>query len=161
MAASRRPAIDATRQLGFSISTYGEDLVEDNARDRMDARYGDPEFRRNATRMKLIGPNGITERGWAILNEDIMKLERNALRWLRNNFGSVRDEGHDSYGDLVGVVWWDPRNRKQRDLVETGISERIDMTDSSYGNLANTVWEGVSPFGQSLLGGQINFMPMK
>lgn len=161
MATARRSA--DTRPMGFNIHIDNEDLIESNVRDKMDPRYGDADFRKKAlarigSMLNLVTSKGaITERGWEVLNRDALKLEANALAWLRSKFPTVRDEGHDRYGDLVGVLWYDPRNRSQNTIVETGLNERIDMVDSTYGDLANSVWKGVSEFGQSVLGGAINF----
>lgn len=142
---------------GFAIDTYDEHLVEDNATEHFGPR-GDKEDRAKAQSAGHVDKAGkITERGWKILNADIEKLERNAMRWLRKNFPSVRDEGHDSHGDLAGTVWFDPDNKEQAETIEMGTDERIDMVDASYGDLSDTVWEGVSDLGVSVLGGAIHF----
>jgi hypothetical protein len=99
----------------------------------------------------------ITQLGWDRLVADSMKLETNSIEWLRKTFESARDEGHDVQGDLVGEVWFDPRDPDQVEEIYIGLDERIDMSDSSYGSLANVVWKNVSGFGQSVLSGAINF----
>jgi len=98
----------------------------------------------------------ITAAGWERLNEDIRILEANSLRWLRKNFLSASDEGHGSDGTLDGTFFYDPTNLHQADLIETAHSDRIDMVDTSYGDLADSVWEGTSPF-STVLGGAIHF----
>ena len=141
----------------FSIGTYGENIIESNALEHFGPRYGDPADRKEALEQGWIDKEGgITPKGWDTLNNDLPILERNALAWLRASFRNARDDGHDSFGDLVGAFWFDPEDPRQAELVSLGVAERIDMSDSSYGDLADTVWEGVSPFG-SVLGGAINF----
>lgn len=150
---------------GFSIAIYAEHLIEDNARDRFSrrARHGDAEADAEARSHAIQAGywNGedeeITEKGWETLNEDVLKLERNALAWLRKNFASAHDEGHDGYGDLVGTVYFDKNNERQSELIELGEKDRIDMVDTSYGDLGDTAMNGVSDFGANVLGGQINF----
>lgn len=157
-AASKREA-DA----GFAISVYHQDHIEENAHERADARYGDPEWTEEMVRLGLLTKRGeITNKGWDQLGEDIDRLERNSLAWMKRTFGHVRAEGHDSHDDLVGTFWFDPTNYDQAWLVELassspGRSERIDMSDASYGSLAHMAFDGVSDFGASVLGGQITF----
>lgn len=108
----------------------------------------------------------ITRKGWDQINEDMDRVEANTLAWLRFTFVAVRDEGHDSYGDLVGMLWFDPNNYEQARLVELasqdgGRGERIDMVDVSYGDLGNTAFNGISDFGASVLGGQVTFYDVK
>jgi len=146
------------REGAFAIGIYSQELVEENARDAFGPKHGDPEDRKKAMRAGYVDAEGdITEKGWGVLNDDIAKLERNSLAWLRTKFNTVRDEGHDHYDDLVGTFWFDVRDPKQASLVELGVSERIDMTDASYGDLSGAVWKGTSPFA-GVLGGQINFI---
>jgi len=92
-----------------------------------------------------------------------VRLERNALAWMRATFNSVRDDGHDGHDYLVGSFWFDPTDPNQAYLVDLASpgNERIDMNDASYGDLANTVFNEVSSFGASVLGGQINFFDVK
>jgi hypothetical protein len=146
---------------GFGISTWPEDMIEQGCEEHFGPRakeYGDTGGRRKFLRAKLINQEGgITPKGWEKLNADVMVLERNALQWLRETFAGARDDGHDNHGDLIGDLWFDPTNQRHLELLETGAEERIDMVDSSFGDLSNTVWKGVSPFGQAVLGGEINF----
>lgn len=156
MAARRRSTtMPEERQLGFSIYTYGEDLIEDNARDKMDVRYGEPEFRSQVLKRRLMTADGkITERGWEVLNRDVLTLERNAMAWLRRTFRSAVDHGHDSYGDLVGYVWASLADREQRKLVMQvmdGLDEKVELDD------VPDAFKGVSEFGRVVLGGAINF----
>ena len=83
----------------------------------------------------------------------------NSLAWLRKHFVNARDEGHGGHNgdELIGTFWFDDEDPEQADLVELGMDDRIDMSDSSYGALADYAWKGVSSFGASVLGGQINF----
>lgn len=162
MAAVRRRAATATIMtetvpIAFGIYTWGEDLIAANARDKLDVRYGDADFRTNVLRLGLMDSKGtITEKGWEVLNRDLTTLERNAMAWLRRKFFSARDDGHDSHGDLVGTVWADPRDIEQKkllDIVRDGSEEKIDLGDIPNG------YKGVSEFGLSVLGGDINFGP--
>ena len=162
MASSKRrgPRYRANGELtaGFSISTYGEDIIESNLEDLL-SRY--PEAAEELKRRRYLGKRGaITKRGWDRLFMDSARLERNALRWLRRTFTSARDEGH-SGEELVGTLWYDADDAGQMELLELGQEERIDMIDSSYGDFAEEAFEGVSDFGQSLLGGQINFFDVE
>jgi hypothetical protein len=145
------------RSGGFGIGTYGEDIVESNAMDKLGPKYGDPRDRAEAMSAGLVDARGkITAKGWEQLNEDIGQLERNSMAWLRKTFGSARDEGH-SDDELIGTFWYDTTNLKHAEMLLMGVNERIDMSDSSYGDLAETVWKDVSPFGQDVLGGAISF----
>jgi hypothetical protein len=109
----------------------------------------------------IDGDGGITRKGWDLLNADSLKLERNSLAWLRRKFQGVRDEGHDSYDDLVGSLWFDPQAPEQAYLIDLasseGRGERADMSDASYSDLPYVAFDGVSDFGSSVLGGAINF----
>lgn len=145
---------------GFAISTYDERHVQDNAHERFGPRYGDPEDRKEALAAGLVDARGdITEKGWELLSKDIQRLELNSLAWLRKHFRNARDEGHGGHdGDeLVGTFWFDDEDPEQADLISLGTSERIDMSDTSFGSLADYAWKGVSDFGASILGGQIQF----
>ena len=161
--AARARARDDEAAAGFAIGTYGEDIVEDNAKEHFGPRGLDDRF--EAIERGLVDRQGvITRKGWDQLNRDIGKIERNSLSWLRRKFQNVRDEGHDSYGDLVGTLWFDPRDPAQAYLIDLaaeagdyGRAERIDMVDLSYGDLAEVAFDGVSDFGASVLGGAINF----
>jgi len=160
--AARAPARhEATA--GFAIGTYSEDIIEANAEEHFGPRALDDRW--EAIERGLVDRQGvITRNGWDRLNQDARKIERNSLAWLRQKFQNVRDEGHDSYGDLVGTLWFDPRDPAQAYLIDLaaeagdhGRSERIDMVDRSYGDLADVAFDGVSDFGASVLGGAINF----
>jgi hypothetical protein len=148
---------------GFAISTADERLIEDNARERYSKEYGDQATCHTLAKLELLEYDGtITPKGWKQLNRDTAALEKNAMQWLRNTFVWARDDGHDSHNDLVGAVGFDPKNAKHAELIDLassspGRSERIDMSDASYGDLALTVWAGVSDFGASVLDGAITF----
>lgn len=137
--------------VGFAIGV-DDNLIEDNL---ADSNSNEKEL---LVDKGLINHDGvITKKGWDVLRKDVLRLENNSVKWLKKHFNAVRDEGHDSHNDLIGSVFYDPNNTKQVDLVELGMDERIDMLDASYGDLANSVWDGVSDFGGMVLGGAINF----
>ena len=144
---------------GFAVHTDHEDVIRDNAREHFGLSYGDAEDRAKALKAGLIDAKAeITSHGWDQLNKDIRVLEGNALAWLRKIFGRARDEGHDSQGDLIGAVWFNPRKATQAENLVMGKNERIDFSDSSYGDFAGKgAWKGVSNFGKSVLGGHITF----
>jgi len=148
----------------FEISTYDQHLIEENARERFSTKYGDQDERDAASAAGFITDNTypeITDEGWVQLNKDIQQLEQNALRWLKKTFVHVRNDGHADE-TLVGVVWFDPTKKRQAELINLasaspGASERIDMVDASFGDLAASAFDGVSDFGSSILGGAIHF----
>ncbi len=140
---------------GFAIDCGSQAMIEDFARERFreSAREGD-DFKKLAVDSGYMTADGeITDAGWVVLNDDTAKIERNCLAWLKKNFpGGVRGEGHDGHGDLIGTLWWSPRSKKQRELLELGQSERIDFVDASYGDLYKTVYNGTSGFSIVLYG---------
>lgn len=150
---------------GFAIGTYSEDIIEANAKESYGPEYAHPATHAGSESYEmqkagLVDAKGqITKKGWEVLNEDVGQLERNSLRWLQKTFEGARDEGHGGYNgdELLGTVWFDLDNPHQVETLDIGIDERIDMSDSSYGDLANVVWKGVSRFGESVLGGAIHF----
>jgi hypothetical protein len=155
--ASAAPMIGQS-SAGFDIHTDHEDVVEDNARERFGPDYGDAADRAKRVKEGLVDEQGkITKRGWELLNKDIAALERNALGWLRKTFGNASDQGHDAQGGLIGSVSFDPLNVSHARNILMGKNERIDFSDSSYGDFAREAWKGVSTFGQEVLGGSINF----
>ena len=142
----------------FEVSTYDQRLIEDNAHERFGASYGDLQERDKMISAGFLDASGdadITAEGWEQLNKDIKRLEQNALAWLRKSFIHIRNDGHHN-DTLVGVVWFDPTDRRQAELI-SGSSERIDMTDASYGDLAKSAFNGVSEFGEQVLGGAVYF----
>lgn len=169
-----REARDREAEGAFGISTYTQQLIEENARDKFGPGSDDPELRKHAG--PYVTDDGeITAEGWEVLNDDVMKLERNAMAWLRKKFHGARDDGHAG-GDgeeLVGSFWFDPENYEHARLVELasesvpytegrfscsfGRCERIDMSDGSYGDLSGSAWDDVSDFGACVLGGAITF----
>jgi len=145
------------RSGGFGIGIYSEWVVEENAEEHFGPKDGDPEDRATAMKAGLVDADGkITKKGWDQLNKDIGVLERNSMAWLRKTFNSARDEGHGD-DELIGTFWYDTGKVNQAEMLVMGIRERIDMSDSSYGDLADSVWKGVSSFGQGTLGGAISF----
>jgi len=153
---------------GFAIGVYEQGIIESNADDRF-GRSGDPEDRKWAEEEGLFNSDSgtregtITEKGWDLLNDDVAKIEKNAMVWMKRKFLDARDEGHSD--DLVGTFWFDPKNPDHAQLVDlaadTGRQERIDMVDLSYGDLAHTAFDGVSDFGGMVLGGGITFFDVK
>jgi hypothetical protein len=144
----------------FAIGLYDQGIIKDNARD------ADPEQKQETLSSGFTDKRGeITRKGWDQINEDTVRIERNALAWMRQKFGTVRDDGHDGHDDLVGSFWFDPHNPEQADLIElaadTGRQERIDMVDTSFGDLGRTAFYGISDFGASVLGGAITFFDVK
>lgn len=141
------------KRVWWAVTTEHQDSIEDNARNLVveEGEEGPVE----AGFVTRAG--AITEAGWKLLNDDIRQLEKNCMSWLRKKFSGVYDTGHDSYDDLVGALWYKPQSKTQRYLIELGISERIDFIDTSYGDLAYSVWDNVSRFGASVLGGHITF----
>ena len=141
------------KQAWWAVTTESQHAIEENARNLVvhEGEIGpvDAGF--------VTSDGEITEQGWGLLNDDIQQLERNCLRWLGSKFPSVWDTGHDSYDDLVGGLFYKPQSKTQRYLIELGISERIDFDDTTYGDLADSVWDNVSRFGVSVLGGHITF----
>jgi len=135
---------------GFAISTYHQDVIAENAKERF-GEQADPYM------VGLVDPRGhILSAGWEELKRDIATIERNAMAWLRKTFNDARDEGH-SGDELVGTLWFNPRSKKQLSLLEIGQNERIDMTDASYGDFARVAFKGVSRLGEQVLGGAIHF----
>jgi hypothetical protein len=153
---------------GFAIHTDHQGVIEDNARDRFGPNYGDAKDRAKMMKAGLVDAEGkITDRGWEQLNKDIRVLEDNALGWLRKTFGRASDQGHDSSGDLIGGLSFDPRSVKQARNIyygaREGRQERIDFTDTGHGDFAGSggAWKGVSAFGQDVLGGHITFFDVQ
>jgi hypothetical protein len=150
-------------EAAFEVSTYDQSHIEDNANERFGLQYGDPHARAAALAAGFINDDAeITPAGWQQLNKDGAQLENNALKWLKKTFIHVRDDGHSNTDALVGALWFDPTDKRQAELIELasaspGRSERIDMNDASYGDLAYTAFNGVSDFGSQVLGGAINF----
>lgn len=158
---------EASASAGFAIHTDHEDVIKDNARERFGPDYGDPKDRAKALKTGFVDAQGkITDRGWEQLNKDFRTLENNALAWLRKTFGRASDQGHDSSGDLIGSLSFDPRSVKQARNIymgsQEGAQERIDFNDASYGDFAGSgAWKGVSDFGQQVLGGHITFFDVQ
>lgn len=156
----------ASASAGFAIHIDDQGSIEDNARDRF-GPDGDPKDVAKMSKVGFIDAEGkITDRGWEQLNKDIRKLEHNAMGWLRNIFGRASDQGHDSTGDLIGDLSFDPRSIKHARNIymaaSEGRQERVDFNDASYGDFAGSAaWKGVSNFGQDVLGGGITFFDIQ
>jgi hypothetical protein len=53
-------------EAGFAIGIYDQSLIEENARERIDPRYGDPDLRQEWTAAGWIDKEGeITDKGWS------------------------------------------------------------------------------------------------
>lgn len=158
-----RKATATEASAGFAIHTDHEDVIKDNAREHFGPDYGEAADRAKTMKAGLVDATGkITDRGWAVLNKDFKTLENNSLSWLRKVFGRASDQGHDSSGDLIGSTSFNPRNATQAHNLVVGKNERVDFSDASYGDFARSgAWKGVSPFGQSVLGGHITFFDIQ
>ena len=154
---------NGTGDAGFAIHTDHEDVIKDNAREHFGPDYGDDADRAKALKGGLVDAKGeITRHGWEVLNKDFRTLENNSLAWLRKVFGRASDQGHDSSGDLIGSLSFNPRNATQAHNIVVGKNERVDFSDASYGDFARSgAWKGVSDFGQSVLGGHITFFDIQ
>jgi len=137
------------KSCGFAIYTDPQATIEAAAEDKV-REYGTEGVEAFVTKAGKI-----TQRGWDQLNQDINRIEGNAVNWLRSKFDGARDDGH-SGDELVGSIWYDPTNENQLELLEMGVKERIDFSDTSYGGFT-TALDGVSDFGASVLGGGIVF----
>ncbi len=146
---------------GFAIGTYSEDLIQENACEHFDPKREVERHGEMLAAGMIEADATITPKGWEVLNADVLTLERNALAWMRRKFVSAVDHGHDEFGDLVGAFSFELGDVAQAELVDLaskrGRSERIDMSDRSFGDLCETVWTGVSDFGAAILGGAITF----
>jgi len=150
-------------EAGFAIGTYDQRSVEDNALEKYGPKWGEKEDRDEAMRDGLVDAEGqITQKGWDVLSDDLDLLEVNSMAWMRKTFVNAREEGHDKHDDLVGTFWFDPRNTDQAWLIQLATNnERVDMVDTSYGDLGDTAFNGVSRFGGLILGGGITFFDVK
>ena len=145
------------KSCGFAIYTESEMMISENAQSFVEEHGLPPEYK------KFLKADGtITKAGWDKLNNDTRTIEDNALAWLRKTFLNARDEGHGGAGDeLLGTLFYDPDDKTQMELLELaspspGRSERIDFQDTGFGNF-RTAMDGVSSFGQTVLGGAIVF----
>ena len=151
---------------GFGISFNDQRTIEDWARDHVE---DDADDRREWTVTGLVTPDGdITQKGWDKLGDDMGRVETNSLAWMNKTFISASDQGHGGYdgNELVGTVEFDPDNPDHAWLIDLaspspGRNERIDMVDTSFGDLGKTAFDGISNFGASILGGQIMFYDVK
>lgn len=144
---------DAVHEVQFDIHISDQNDIVDN----LDGF--DEEERRRLIGQGLLDEDvkdDLSERGWKIVGEDIEKLNENSLAWLRRKFEKVIYVDRNSEGSFMGSFLFDVRDPKQADLVHTGLTERIDMLDASYGDLANSVWDSTSEMSR-LLSGSINF----
>lgn len=128
--------------IGFAVYTYDQSYIEDNARE-----------------------NGIAldDAQWKILNDDILKLERNACNLLDKNGIHTRPEAHGD-NDLYGTAWvisGTPGMEIVFEFLDSQGDSLNDLTDVEHRltGLPGTesVWKDVSDLGQSLLDGGIRF----
>ena len=77
---------------GFAIVTSPENVIADNFQDKFDKEP--------------------TNNEWDTINNDITKMENNALRFLKKKLQSANDEGHGSDDSLVGTCWVEWEDKK-------------------------------------------------
>lgn len=101
------PNVPHRKSCGFAISV-GDQMIQSMAHDFVE-EHGVPKAFK-----KLVEADGtITPAGWEKLTRDVLKVESNALAWLRKTFLGARDDGHDTAGDLVGSLFYDPSDTRQ------------------------------------------------
>lgn len=132
---------DGTVECGFAIMTTDQDTIEINLQEMID-QGTNPELEPYADFQKN---EQTQQKVWDILNEQIAEMERRALDWLDKNVGKARDEGHGSYGDLIGTIWVRPENAKMVydevvDFQEPfGTGNELDMDYSGLHPLSGAV----------------------
>src|SRR5208282_5594863 len=124
----------------FTVGLSDSEVAEDRAMEKFGQDYGDPNDREEAFKAGFIDREGkITEKGWEVLWSDGDKIEKSAFGWLKKKFANVSDVMHGDWpssGDLFdGHVEVDIDDPAQLDLLLLGVNERIDMDDTSYGDL--------------------------
>jgi hypothetical protein len=150
-----------TLTAGFAIATWAESTIEEDSRERFGPDYGDPDERVRLLDERMIEDDGTpTRKGWEALNNDLMRLERNVVRWLGKAFESARDEGH-SDDELIGSIRYDPDSSYQRELISSARYEAVDINDVGRGDLADDAWTGVSDFGLAVLGADLVFFDVE
>lgn len=155
---AKRVMAKRERQCGFAIALSQQREIEERALEKF-GEDPDEEFQKLSVEAGFVTKDGsITEAGWAQLQKDMQQAERNALAWLKKHFVGARDEGHDSHDDLIGTLYWNPRSKKQREMIMLGANERIDFDDSSYGGMT-TAWDGASGFA-IIMTGSITFFDL-
>ena len=144
------------RTCGFAVSTTGQEMIEENARERCSE---DTEDREQWAAAGLVTPpNGeITAAGWEQINKDVETLENNGVKFLERKALHARDEGHGSDGSLVGTLFLNWRNSRHRALV-LDPGDTIDDDTVVYrcpehmsGREYQRMMRGVSDFGAALL----------
>jgi hypothetical protein len=139
-----RPHKEDIYQAKFTFGMSGEHDMDENAREKFGPDYGDPIDRKELLKKGLIDKNGeITSAGWDIIGEVIDRLEDNILGWLKKKFVKVSDV-YSVDNELNASVEFDAGDPDQVEHILLGINERIDLTDSSYGDLAGVAWRGIS-----------------
>lgn len=145
---------------GFAILTTSSGTIEDNLSDivaSMDHYF--VETFREWERQGLIEGDVITEKGWDVLTDDSLRLERNCLAWLRKTFDNALDEGHGGHDgeELIGTFWFDPTDTEQMEWIHQGTFESIRMLEHLPNAEAEKLLTGLSKFGYGLLDAEIQF----
>ena len=120
-------------ECGFAISLSDDMTIKDNARD-LDIDLSKDE-------------------DWQTLIDDSMKIEQNTMKFLKSKLNWARDEGHDSYSDLIGscdaergtpgydfIMYYSEQNRDG--------SDRLEM---------DCIYEGISDLGKKLIDVELFF----
>ena len=127
--------------------------MDDNVKSIGFAIVSPTEYDMEQDALDAIGRE-LTDEDWETLNEDISKLEGNALKYLKEKIYSVRDEGHDD-NDLVGTAWYDADSPEQVDYVmeRSQQAEAYEGEDDPKGKL----YEGLSEIGKDFLADRTRF----
>lgn len=120
---------------GFAINTSSEDIIEQNFSERRGREPNDKE--------------------WEQIGKDVMKIESNAVNYLKKVLGNARDEGHDSSGDLLGTFWCDWSNKKGLEMVFAH-HEESDPNELS-GEEDSALYKGVSKDGLDGVDARLQF----
>ncbi len=114
---SRNPRRNATSEVtyGFAISDgFNEDFSDDPA---------------------SLDQEGVTHAA--------MKIEQNMLRWLKENIGFARDEGHDSSDDLIGTIFVASGSEAEEFINEGNQHKGAEPYSEGRGDLPFDSFEGV------------------
>lgn len=138
---------------GFAIYTSDQGTLEDNARELV--YYATPSIGREEESKSWISDGLITEdgeitnKGWDVYTEGVIKLEHNIVAWLREKFSGASDEGHDTYGELIGSLWADLDNPEHTKYLYDSFGDLFDENWYAYdlGREDYEKWfDGVSDF---------------
>lgn len=142
-------------EVGWSFSVTDE-IAQDNIGDLI---YDAAEVLLAWEKQDLIDEEGeITDTGWSRLFEDMLKVEKGCVNWLKSTFIHAVADGHDNYDDLVGRVWVDPENSNHiKEMSGEYLNSNEFVLNSSSGTLDWSIFESASDFGQSLLSASLVF----